>query len=94
MKTSQTGACCRKRTDGDRHRGAVNPHFPCAFQTQEAGQLVKVEKCNLISPEELENESAWESSMAWVVVVPTSQDSSGKWRLIGLAWDPLVKKKK
>ena len=38
--------------------GAVDPHFPCAFQTQEAGQLVKVEKCNLISPEELENESA------------------------------------
>lgn len=34
-----------------------------------------------------------ESSMAWVVVVPASQDSSSKWRLIGLAWDPLVKKK-
>ena len=74
MKTSQTGACCRKRTGDPCHRGAVNPHFPCAFQTQEAGPLLKVEKCNLISPEELENESASESSMGWVVVVPTSQE--------------------
>lgn len=28
---------------------------------QEAGQLLTVEKCNLISPEELENESALEA---------------------------------
>ena len=36
----------------------VPSRFQWQFGLQEASQLLKVEKCNLISPEELENESA------------------------------------